>query len=55
MPDGRLIAAHQYFPENDPSAFDRVAVRFSTDEGKSWTKSGDDPADRLARRHAFSV
>jgi hypothetical protein len=37
MPDGRLIAAHQYFPENDPSAFDRVAVRFSTDEGKSWT------------------
>lgn len=37
MKDGRLIAAHQHFPENDPANFDKVAVRFSGDEGKAWT------------------
>lgn len=37
MPDGRLIAAHQHFPENDPAAFDKVAVHFSSDEGQTWT------------------
>ncbi|HRH95205.1 MAG TPA: hypothetical protein PLB55_04690 [Prosthecobacter sp.] len=37
MKDGRLIAAHQHFPENDPAAFDKVAVHFSSDEGKTWT------------------
>jgi len=37
MRDGRLIAAHQYFPENDPAGFDKVAVRFSEDEGRTWT------------------
>jgi hypothetical protein len=36
--DGRLIAAHQYFPDNNPAAFDKVAVRFSQDEGQSWTE-----------------
>ena len=35
--DGRLIAAHQYFPENNQADFDKVAVRFSSDEGRSWT------------------
>ena len=30
--DGRLIAAHQHFPESDPAAFDKVAVRFSSDD-----------------------
>lgn len=35
--DGRLIAAHQNFPEDDASAFDKVAVRFSSDEGRTWT------------------
>ena len=35
--DGKLIAAHQHFPENDDAGFDKVAVRFSPDEGKSWT------------------
>jgi hypothetical protein len=39
MPDGRLIAAYQYFPENDPPGFDKVAVSFSTDEGGSWTNA----------------
>jgi hypothetical protein len=39
MKDGRLIAAHQYFPENDPASFDKVAVRFSEDEGRTWTLS----------------
>src|SRR5436190_9461424 len=38
LKDGRLIAAHQHFPENDEQNFDKVAVRFSSDEGKTWTK-----------------
>ena len=37
MKDGRLIAAHQHFPQDDQRNFDRVAVRFSADEGTSWT------------------
>ncbi|UCE46963.1 MAG: exo-alpha-sialidase, partial [Phycisphaerales bacterium] len=37
LKDGRLIAAHQYFPEQDEANFDKVAVHFSSDEGKSWT------------------
>ena len=37
LKDGRLIAAHQYFPENDDANFDKVAVRFSSDEGQTWT------------------
>jgi len=35
--DGRLIAAHQHFPENDRANFDKVAARFSSDDGKTWT------------------
>ena len=38
MFDGRLIAAHQHFPENNPDGFDKVAVRFSSDEGRTWTE-----------------
>ncbi|PHX84583.1 MAG: hypothetical protein CK538_11255 [Opitutia bacterium] len=34
--DGRLIVAHQHFPENDAASFDKVAVHFSSDDGKSW-------------------
>lgn len=34
--DGRLLAAHQHFPENDRENFDKVAVRFSSDEGRTW-------------------
>lgn len=37
LADGRLIAAHQWFPEKDPAGFDKVAVRFSDDDGASWT------------------
>lgn len=37
LKDGRLIAAHQHFPENDPENFDKVAVRFSSDDGKAWS------------------
>lgn len=37
MKDGRLIAAHQHFPKDNEAGFDKVAVRFSEDEGKSWT------------------
>lgn len=37
LKDGRLIAAHQHFPAADEAGFDKVAVRFSSDEGASWT------------------
>jgi hypothetical protein len=37
MKDGQLIAAHQYFPANDAENFDKVAVRFSSNEGNTWT------------------
>ncbi|MCX6011990.1 MAG: sialidase family protein [Chloroflexi bacterium] len=37
MKDGRLIAAHQFFPANNPENFDKVAVHFSSDEGNTWT------------------
>jgi hypothetical protein len=37
MADGRLIAAHQHFPEDRDEDFDKVAVRFSADEGRTWT------------------
>jgi hypothetical protein len=36
MRDGRLIAAHQHFPADNDADFDKVAVHFSSDEGKSW-------------------
>ncbi len=32
----RIIVAHQHFPENDVADFDKVAVRVSEDDGKSW-------------------
>lgn len=35
--DGRLAAAHQHFPADSDADFDKVAVRFSTDEGRTWT------------------
>lgn len=38
MKDGRLLAAHQHFPKKDDANFDKVAVRFSSDEGRSWTE-----------------
>ncbi|MBI4533646.1 MAG: exo-alpha-sialidase [Candidatus Melainabacteria bacterium] len=33
----RLIAAFQWFPFDDSDSFDRVAVSFSYDSGKSWS------------------
>lgn len=36
LQDGRLIAAYQHFPKDDQRNFDRVAVRFSADDGKTW-------------------
>lgn len=38
MKDGRLIAAYQHFPSDDERHFDRVAVSFSENEGRTWTK-----------------
>jgi hypothetical protein len=37
LKDGRLLAAHQHFPENDDANFDKVAVRFSSDQGRTWS------------------
>jgi len=34
---GRLVAAFQWFPANDPAHFDRVAVKTSEDGGKTWS------------------
>jgi hypothetical protein len=36
LTNNQLIAAHQHFPENDRTNFDKVAVRFSSDDGKTW-------------------
>mgnify|MGYP005836427865 CR=1 FL=1 len=38
LKDGRLLAAHQHFPPDNEMDFDKVAVRFSTDEGLTWTR-----------------
>jgi hypothetical protein len=38
LQDGRLLAAYQHFPEDDDRNFDRVAVRFSRDEGRTWAE-----------------
>ncbi len=37
MADGRLLAAFQHFPKDEPRRFDRVAVRFSGDDGRNWS------------------
>ena len=37
LKDGRLIVAHQHFPADNDADFDKVAVHFSTDEGRTWT------------------
>jgi hypothetical protein len=37
LPDGRLVGAFQWFPFDDLAAFDRVAVVFSSDSGRTWT------------------
>jgi hypothetical protein len=38
LKDGRLIAAHQHFPADSPADFDKVAVHFSEDDGRTWTQ-----------------
>ncbi len=35
---GRILAAFQHFPQDDHRNFDRVAVRFSSDQGRTWTE-----------------
>lgn len=37
LPDGRLIGVFQWFPFDDVAAFDRVAVVFSSDTGRTWS------------------
>lgn len=39
LADGRLLAAHQHFPAQDRAAFDKVAVHFSRDEGRTWSEA----------------
>jgi hypothetical protein len=36
--DGRLVLAFQGFPADDPSRFNRTAVRFSGDDGRTWSE-----------------
>lgn len=38
LQNGRLIAAFQHFPKDDDRNFDRVAVSFSNDEGRTWNE-----------------
>ncbi|HSI21238.1 MAG TPA: sialidase family protein [Verrucomicrobiae bacterium] len=35
---GVLYAAFQYFPENDPQNFDKIAIKKSTDAGVTWSE-----------------
>ena len=37
LEDGRILAAHQHFPEDDAAAFDKVAVRTSADDGRTFS------------------
>jgi hypothetical protein len=37
--DGRLAVAHQHFPENNAADFDKVAIHFSADEGRTWSEA----------------
>ncbi len=37
MKDGRIVVAYQGFPAGDKRDFNRTAVRFSNDEGRTWT------------------
>jgi len=51
--NGRLIAAFQWFTCDDPDAFDKIAVSFSEDDGKTWSEPEsikiDGMADNLSR------
>jgi len=38
LADGRIVVAHQHFPESSLIDFDKVAVRFSSDDGATWTE-----------------
>jgi len=37
LADGRLIAGHQHFPADFGADFDKVAVHFSDDDGRTWS------------------
>ena len=47
MKDGRLAVAFQGYPPNDKQRFDRAAVRFSSDEGRTWTAAEPIVVDNL--------
>ena len=38
LPDGRLLAAFQWFPDLSSPAWDRVAVKQSSDNGRTWSE-----------------
>lgn len=48
MANGELIAAFQWFPENAPESFDRIAQSRSTDEGVTWSTPVTVPITGLA-------
>lgn len=35
---GKLIAAFQWFPNSPAESFDRIAIRTSSDQGRTWTE-----------------
>src|SRR6185503_7511953 len=37
LKDGRIMFAHQHFPQNGRVNHDQMSVRFSSDEGRTWT------------------
>lgn len=53
LKDGRLIAAHQHFPADDDANFDKVAMHFSEDEGKTWSKAQVMQVKNLPERMRF--
>ena len=45
-PDGNLFAVFQWFPLNRREAFDQVALKISSDQGRTWTAPALIPARR---------
>ncbi|HEY6167191.1 MAG TPA: exo-alpha-sialidase, partial [Verrucomicrobiae bacterium] len=37
LKDGRIIAAHQHFPQDGRVNHEQIGVRFSSDDGSTWT------------------
>lgn len=47
LKDGRIALAFQGFPADDPRAFNRAAMRYSDDDGRTWTHGAPIAIDNL--------